>query len=90
MVGSIFSGSNQLTLEKNIEMGEAAEKYFDKYMVVKNAHLENSYLHGDIIAVLSSDEYSKLEKPKEMFPTYEIWEGTAVIGEGLGVVGFYM
>ena len=45
---SIFLNSSPEILEHNIEWGEAQEKYFYKYMIVINSHLEGTRLHGDI------------------------------------------
>ena len=85
-----FSDPNPPVLERNIEWGEAEEKYPDKFMIVTNTHVEDSYLYGDIVAILSPKEYVDLEKPKVITPRYRVWEGIAVKMEGMGILGFYL
>ena len=87
---SIFSISNPQILEHNIDWGVAQEKYYDKYMIVINSHLEGTRLHGDIIAILTPEEYLALSKPEPMTPTYEAWIGVALQNERIGASGFRM
>ena len=87
---SIFVDSDHQILEHNIDWGEAQEKYYDKYMIVINSHLEGTRLHGDIIAILTPEEYLALSKPDPMAPVYEAWIGVALQNERIGARGFRM
>ena len=85
---SIFSISNPKILEHNIDWGEAQEKYYNKYMIVINSHLEGTRLHGDIIAILTPAEFFTLSKPEPMVPKYEAWIGITLQNERIGASGF--
>ena len=87
---SIFFNSNPQILVQNIDWGEAQEKYYDKYMIVINSHLEGTRLHGDIIAILTPEEYFALKKPDPLAPKYEAWIGAALQNERIGARGFRM
>ena len=87
---SIFLNSNPQILERNMDWAEAQEKYYDKYMIIINAHLEGTRLHGDIIAILTPEEYFALSKPEPMVPKYEAWIGEALQNERIGARGFRM
>ena len=80
-----FDDPSPQILEHNIDWGEAQEKYPHSYMIVINRHLIGTKLHGDIIGILTPEEYDFLEKPVPFLPKYCIWEGVAVMGKGLGV-----
>ena len=85
-----FSNPNPAILENNIRWGEAEEKYRDKFMIVINPHLEDTYLYGDIIAILTPEEYSELDFPEPMAPKYNVWKGIKLKMEGLGALGYYL
>ena len=85
-----FSEPNPIILEKNILWGDAEEKYRDKFLIVMNAHFENTGLYGDIVAILTPEEYSELDFPEPMAPTYNVWKGLQLKMEGLGALGYYM
>jgi hypothetical protein len=85
-----FTDPNPTILEHNIDWGEAQNKYHDSYMIVINSHLEGSRLHGDIVAILTPEEYFALNKPNPLVPKYEAWIGVALQTERIGARGFRM
>ena len=87
-ISSIFTAPN--IFEKNIKWADAEKKYHDKYLIVTNVSIKDAELYGDIIAILNSQEYNALKKPKPMTPKYQVWEGLSIKAEGLGVLGYYM
>jgi hypothetical protein len=74
-----FNEDHYDAIEKNISHGEAIEKYPDSYMVVMNGHLEDKKVHGDIVALLTWDEYIALEKPNNIVPKFGFWVGNAMM-----------
>ena len=64
-----FANPDPPILERNIIWGDAEEKYPDKFMIVINARFVDSELHGDIIAMLTPEEYSELDFPEPMATT---------------------
>lgn len=87
-MSSIFTDSNPQIIEENIELGEAMELYPDRFMIATNFRPESADIRGDIIAVLSPDEYLSLEKPDPMAPKYNVWVGTLLKSERIGRYGF--
>ena len=85
-----FTDPNPTILEHNIRWGEAEEKYPDKFIIVINPHFENAELHGDIVAILTPDEYRTLDFPEPLAPKYNVWKGLKLKMEGLGAIGYYM
>ena len=85
-----FADPNPPVLESNITWGEAEEKYPDKFMIVINMHIDNTELHGDIIAILTPMEYSELDFPEPMAPKYDVWKGLDIKRGGFGIHGLYM
>ncbi|MCL1998835.1 MAG: hypothetical protein FWG65_08715 [Turicibacter sp.] len=84
-----FDGEHEV-LERDVIIEDMEQKYHDKYMIVINGHGRDCRLRGDIIAILTPEEYSKLEKPKPMLPKYSVWEGFSLQLDGLGAYGFYL
>jgi hypothetical protein len=76
-----FTADHYDVIERNIRHGEVIEKYPDCYMIVMNGHVENEAIHGDIVAVLTKDEYVALIKPRNLAPRFGIWKGSALIEE---------
>ena len=85
-----FSDTNPPILERNIRWGEAEEKYRDKFMIVINSHVKDTYLYGDIIAILTPEEYIQLDFPEPAMPKYGVWKGLTLKMEGLGALGYYL
>jgi len=85
-----FTDPNPSVLERNITWGDAEEKYPDKFMIVVNAHFDNTEMHGDIIAILTPIEYSELDFPEPMAPKYIVWKGLDIKRGGFGIHEFYM
>jgi hypothetical protein len=85
----LFTEDHYDAIEKNITHGEAIEKYPDSYMIVMNGHLEDREVHGDIVALLTRDEYVALEKPNNIVPKFGFWVGnTMMMAEAYNRVGF--
>jgi hypothetical protein len=85
-----FSNPEPQVIEQNVDWGYAQEKYRENYMIVINSHLENARIHGDIIAILTPEEYISLEKPEPLTPKYSLWIGMAIQNERHGARGFRM
>jgi len=85
-----FTNPDPPILERNIIWGDAEEKYPDKFMIVINARFVDSELYGDIIAMLTPEEYSELDFPEPMAPKFNVWKGMKLKMEGLGVLGYYL
>jgi hypothetical protein len=87
---SIFTDPNPEIIEENIELGDAMELYPDRFMIATNFRTGSPGIRGDIIAVLSPDEYLSLEKPNPMAPKFNVWVGTLLKRERVGLYGFVM
>jgi hypothetical protein len=85
----IFS-ENPIILESKVKLCDAEKTHHDKYVIATNAHVENAELYGDIIAILTPEEYANLKKPNPMTPKYVVMEGLSLKVRGLGVLGYYM
>ena len=85
-----FTNSNPPIIESNIAWGDAEEKYPDKFMIVINSHFDNTEMLGDIVAILTPIEYSKLDFPEPMAPKYIVWKGLDIKRGGFGIHEFYM
>ena len=85
-----FSDPNPKIIEHKVNMGEMQKKHHDKYIITINHYLENFESHGDVVAILTPEEYRMLDKPKPMAPKYGVWKGVSLALEGLGAYGFYM
>jgi len=85
-----FTESKPSILEHNIIWGDAEEKYPDKFMIVINTRFEESELRGDVIAILTPEEYSELDFPEPLAPKFNVWKGIKLKMEGLGVLGYYL
>jgi hypothetical protein len=64
-----------------VKHGDAIEKYPDRYMIVTNGHVEDREIHGDILALLTKEEYAALDKPKSLTPKFGFWLGAALMEE---------
>jgi len=85
-----FAESNPPVLERNIRWGEAEEKYLENYMIVTNIYFDSEGMLGDIVAVLTPVEYSRLDFPDELVSKYGVWKGLGIRKRGFGVHKFYM
>jgi len=65
-------------IEKNIIYEVAQKKYHNKIMIVINGHVENRRIRGDIIAILTPEEFDELDKPDDIAPRFSIWEGDSI------------
>jgi len=88
-VSEIFSESTDILVHK-IKWGDAEKKYPDKYLIATNTYVEDGDLYGDIIGILTPEEYCALKRPKPMAPKYYLWEGLELKAKGLGVLGYYV
>jgi hypothetical protein len=43
--------------------------------------LEDKLIHGDIVAILTKEEYTALDKPKNLAPKFGFWVGNAMMME---------
>ena len=84
-----FDGEHEI-LEKDVIIQEMEMKYHDKYLIITNAYSKDARIRGDVIAILTPEEYRKLEKPKPMLPKYGVGEGFSLQMDGLGAYGFYL
>jgi len=84
-----FDGEHEI-LEHNVIIEDMEQKYHDKYMIVINGHGEDSRIKGDIVAILTPEEFYALEKPKQWLPKYGLWEGFSIQIKGLGAYAFYL
>jgi len=90
-VSTVFSffEDNYTILEANVAFDDAQERYPDSYMVTINGHVKDKRIHGDIIAILSQDEYNTLVIPQSIAPKFSVLEGLNVVrgkvGNSLGV-----
>ena len=79
---TIFDNPSPTVYESGVEIDAMEAKYHDKYMIVINGRSENGRILGDIVAILTPDEYHTLKKPKPMLPKYRVWEGNSLKLEG--------
>jgi len=70
-----FDQDSYQVIEQGVIYEEMQRKYPNKLMVVINAHVNNMRLCGDIIALLSEEEFSKVKVPKNIAPKFGIWRG---------------
>ena len=73
-----FAANSYEIVERNVRLGDMVEKYPNNYIVVINGHVENEEIHGDVVAILSKEEYDSLDKPTNLTPKFTIWKGTAL------------
>jgi hypothetical protein len=87
-----FGDANPVVYERDVVLDAMEVKYRDKYMIATNINSEGMQLRGDIVAILSSDEYSELRKtgPERLTPKYMVLEGLDMKLGGLGVYGIYL
>ena len=76
-----FFENDYSVIENNVMFEDMQIKYADKYMIIKNGHVENKRIHGDIIAILTPEEYEVLEVPKSIAPKFAVWEGYSIMIE---------
>ena len=70
-----FGRDNYTIIESNVVYEEMQEKYPDRIMVVINTCVRNMRLCGDIIALLTEEEFSLVEQPESIAPRFGIWLG---------------
>jgi hypothetical protein len=80
-----FDNPNPAILERNMDFNEIETIYPDKYVIAINARHIDSITYGDIIAILSPEQYRNLDKPNKSFPTYTVMQGINLILGGLGI-----
>jgi hypothetical protein len=86
-----FADGTHTVIERNARHGDMMEKYPDSYMIVRNGHLENETIHGDVIAILTQKEYESLDRPRNLAPKFTVWKGTALIEEEVNNrLGFFV
>ncbi|MCL1997971.1 MAG: hypothetical protein FWG65_04305 [Turicibacter sp.] len=77
-------------LERDVIFDEMIQKYHDKYMIVLIRPQKNNRSCGNIVAILTPDEYYNLEWPNPVPNKYVVWKGFSLKLEGMGVYGFYL
>ena len=70
-----FTAERYDILDGSIMYEVAQSKYPNKIMIVQNVHVKDKRIYGDIIAIMSVDEYEILRKPKKISLRFGIWEG---------------
>jgi hypothetical protein len=86
-----FHANDYDILDAEIAFDEAQEKYPDNYMIVMNGHVLNKRLHGDIVAILTKDEYDALAMPKSIAPRFGVLEGVSILrGKVDNSLGIYL
>ncbi|MCL1999237.1 MAG: hypothetical protein FWG65_10770 [Turicibacter sp.] len=72
---------NYTILEHDVMEYEMQQKYPNKYMIVTNCYRKDYHDYGDIIAILTSQEYYLLglELSEPMMPKYHVWKGLALV-----------
>ncbi|MCL1996453.1 MAG: hypothetical protein FWG63_09630 [Defluviitaleaceae bacterium] len=84
-----FDGEHKI-LEHNVIIEDMEDKYHDKYMIAINRYGGDTRIRGDVVAILTPDEYFSLEKPKPMPSKYSVWKGLSLQMDGLGAYGYYL
>ncbi|MCL2017133.1 MAG: hypothetical protein FWG68_12895 [Defluviitaleaceae bacterium] len=74
-------------LEHDVIIDDMMQEYHDKYLIIINGHSENSRIKGDIVAILTPQEYYDLPRPIPQ--KYSVGEGLSLI-DGLGVYDLYL
>lgn len=89
---SLFDTNTHTVYESNVCLDDMEEKYTDKYMIASNMQLIDSQLYGNIIAILTPNEYTSFKKqhPESILPDYCIIVGVELKAGGLGVYGIYL
>ena len=80
-----FDNPNPSILEHNVNYNDIEAIYTDKYVIAINPHTIDGNTFGDIIAILTPEQYRILGKPKKSFPIYTVLEGVNLKLGGLGV-----
>ena len=78
--------------EYDVVLDEMETKYRDKYMVFINVASKDMQLRGDLVAVLSPDEYAELRKhgALKIPQNYTVLKGVDLLIGGLGAYGLYL
>jgi len=84
-----FNGEHEI-LEHDVIVEDMEDKYHDKYMIVISRPSDDSRFHGDVVAILTPDEYFELKKPKPTPPKYSVWKGLSLQMDGLGAYGLHL
>jgi len=70
-----FDQESYSIIEQGVIYEDMQEKYPNKLMIVINTHVSNMRLCGDIIALLTEEEFSKVKMPESIAPKFGIWRG---------------
>ena len=68
-------------LEKDVAKSDIISKYKDNYLIVKNAHNVNGRIYGDVLAILTREEFEELDLGECEAPKFYIWEGIIIRNE---------
>jgi len=74
-----FTKKSYEILEKNVYLDNMRRKYPDNYMIVTNGHADSGYRQGNIIAILTEDEYRQLTLPENLAPRFSILRGVNIL-----------
>jgi hypothetical protein len=80
-----FDNPNPQILERGVNYNDIEATYNDKYVIAINARHIDSATYGDIIAILTPEEYRNLGKPNKSYPTYTVMQGYKLMLGGLGI-----
>ncbi|MCL2017134.1 MAG: hypothetical protein FWG68_12900 [Defluviitaleaceae bacterium] len=72
-----FDGEHEI-LEHDVIIEDMEDKYPDKFMIAVSRPSTDSRIHGDVLAILTPAEYSKIKFPKPMPRGYSVWVGISL------------
>ena len=77
-----FKNIEYPVLITNISETEAINQYSENYLIVKNSYNNRGEIYGDIIAILTREEFADLDLKDCKAPKFYIWEGRIIEDEG--------
>jgi hypothetical protein len=88
---SSFKADSCSVIEQGANYDEMVGKYPDSYIVVRNGHMKDGETYGDVVAILTQEEYNPSDIPRNFVPRFTVWEGNSIAkGVGCNRVGHFV
>jgi len=76
-----FEKKNHNVLIKNIAKSDVTSKHSGNYIIAKDVYNDGGKFYGDVLAILTKEEFEKLDLRECKAPKFYIWEGVTIRDE---------
>jgi hypothetical protein len=77
-MGFSFDKESYTPIEERVRYSDMKTKYPDRLMVVMNTRVIDGCIYGDVVELLTPEQFKRLDKPMSFAPRFRIWAGSVL------------